>query len=166
MINSNIQIDISVINLFLDYCSTNHDYKLGISGYNYSMMKNVPPNEITFGIMIKIFGFARNLSKAFDLLDLMKVFKIKPSIIIYTNLVHISFYNKNPKKAELSYTLFRKDKGKGDKLLYSKMIDGLIRFKEINKIKKYIKYTFEDKCSLKDETIKKLRRIYSNDEVM
>ena len=127
------------------------------------MIKNIKPNEITFGIMIKIYGFARNLSKAFDLLDLMKVYKIKPSIIIYTNLVHISFYNRNPKKAALSYTLFRKDGGKGDKLLYSKIIDGMIRFKEISKVPKYIQCTFKDKCSLKDETIRKLRKIYSND---
>ena len=93
------------------------------------MMKNVHPNEITFGIMIKIFGFSRELYKAFDLLDLMEVYKIKPSIIIYTNLIHISFYNRNPRKAELAFTLFKKKGLQGDRLMYSKLIDGLIRFK-------------------------------------
>ena len=74
------------------------------------MMKNVEPNEITFGIMVKIFGFARELQKAFDLLDLMAVFGIEASIIIFTNLIHISFYNRNPRKAELAFTLFKKTK--------------------------------------------------------
>lgn len=103
MLASNIETDISVINLFLDSCSNVNDYKLGINAYQYVMMKNIHPNEITFGVMIKIFGFAKELNKAFDLLDLMETYEIKPSIVIYTNLIHISFYNKNPGKAELAF---------------------------------------------------------------
>ncbi len=82
----------------------------------------------------------------------MGAYHIKPSIIIYTNLVHISFYNRNPRKAELAFTLFKKLKVRGDKLLYSKIIDGLIRFRQINKINKYIKYALKDGCSLKPAT--------------
>lgn len=108
MIKSDIQVDISVVNLFLETCSTKQNFKLSIEGYKFSMMHNLVPNEITFGIMIKVFGFARELHKAFELLDLMKVYKINPSIIVFTNLVHISFYNRNPKKAELAFSLFRK----------------------------------------------------------
>ncbi len=74
MIKSDITIDISVVNLFLDSCANNKEYKLGIQGYQFAMMKNVLPNVITFGIMIKIFGFSRELYKAFDLLDLMEVY--------------------------------------------------------------------------------------------
>lgn len=59
----------------------------------------------------------------------MKVYSIEPSIIIFTNLIHISFYNRNPRKAELAFTLFRKMKLGGDALIYSKIIDGLIRFR-------------------------------------
>lgn len=72
------------------------------------MMKGIEPNEITFGIMVKIFGFSGDLEKAFDLLDLMKVYKMTPSIIIFTNLIHISFFNRNIRKAELAFTLFKK----------------------------------------------------------
>lgn len=61
MINAGIEIDVSVINLFLDSCANKVDFKLGITGYQYAMMKNVEPNEITFGIMVKIYGFAREL---------------------------------------------------------------------------------------------------------
>ena len=56
----------------------------------------------------------------------MKVYNIEPSIIIFTNLIHISFYNRNPRKAELAFTLFRKHNLDGDALIYSKIIDGLI----------------------------------------
>ena len=94
MITSDSRMEISVINLFLDYCSTTKDFKLAIECYKYTIVKNITPNEITFGIMVKVYGFSRELHKAFDLLDLMKAYKINPSIIIYTNLVHISFYNR------------------------------------------------------------------------
>lgn len=153
MIQAKIKIDVSVVNLFLENCSNKIDFKLAIKGYQYAMMQNICPNEITFGIMIKVFGFSRELYKAFDLLDLMDVYNIKPSIIIYTNLVHISFYNRKVRKAELAYTLLRKQKIKGDCLLYSKLIDGLIRFRDINKVPKYVNYALKEKCTLKRDTI-------------
>ena len=144
------KIDISVVNLFLDFCSNNVDYRLGIEGYKYTIVKNIKPNEITFGIMVKIYGFSRELHKAFDLLDLMAAYKIIPSIIVYTNLVHISFYNRKPKKAELAYILYKKLGHKGDRLLFSKIIDGLIRYREYSKVMKYVNYALVDGCSLKD----------------
>lgn len=38
MIKSKIRIDVSVINLFLESCSTKDDFKLAIDGYKFSMM--------------------------------------------------------------------------------------------------------------------------------
>lgn len=114
MIRSPIKKDVSVVNLFLETCSTKNDHALAIEGYKYSMMHSVTPNEVTFGIMVKVFGFARKLEKAFELLDLMKVYHMKPSIIIFTNLIHISFYNRSYRKAELAYSLLKKCKIQGD----------------------------------------------------
>ena len=164
MIGKFKDLDISVVNLFLDSCATPKDFKLGIQGYQYSMMKNVTPNEVTFGIMVKIFGFSRELRKAFDLLDLMAVYEISPSIIIFTNLVHISFYNSNPRKAELAYTLFKRKGLKGDKLLYSKLIDGFIRYKELKKVPKYINLAMEEEVGLKPDTYEKIGKKFGNDK--
>jgi hypothetical protein len=33
MINAGIEIDVSVINLFLDSCANKVDFKLGVTGY-------------------------------------------------------------------------------------------------------------------------------------
>lgn len=71
------------------------------------MGKKIKLNEITFGIMIKIFGFAHKLNSAFELLDIMNTFDIKPSIIIFTNLIHISFYNKKSDYALKAYKSFK-----------------------------------------------------------
>ncbi len=165
MIHSKISVDISVINLFLESCANKNEFRYAIKCYQYSMMQNVKPNEITFGIMIKIFGFSRELYKAFDLLDLISVYNIVPSIIIFTNLVHISFYNRNPRKAELAVTLFKRTGRRGDCLLYSKIIDGLIRFRQVNKIHKYINYALKDKCRLKSDTIKNILKHFNNPEM-
>lgn len=158
------KVDVSVMNLFLDSCATPSDYHIGIKCYQYIMMKNIKPNEITFGIMVKIYGFSKELHKAFDLLDLMRVFEITPSIIIYTNLIHISFYNRNPKKADIAYALIKKDGLKGDRLLYSKLIDGMMRFKDHNKVVKYVGLTAKDNCCLKKPTLDRLFEYFKNDE--
>ena len=115
--------------------------------------------------MVKVYGFARELHKAFELLELMKAYEIKPSIIIYTNLIHISFYNRNPRKAELAFTLCRKSKNRGDAVLYSKIIDGLIRFRQINKVPKYIKYCLKEKCSLKPHTVNSILKYFKSSEM-
>lgn len=108
--------------------------------------------------MVKLYGFSRELAKAFELLDLMAVYEIHPSIIIFTNLIHISFYNRKPRKAELAYQLLKKKKLRGDCLLYSKIIDGLIRFKEFNKIEKYIDLALKERVALKNKTYKSIRK--------
>jgi len=150
-------IDISVVNLFLDSCANPTDFRLGIQGYQYVLENNLRPNEITFGIMIKTYGFSRELEKAFDLIELMRVYEIKRSIIIYTNLIHISFYSKNCRKAELAFTLMKKEGLVGDKLLYSKLIDGLIRFGETTRLEKYLDHSIADDCGIKAETIERIR---------
>lgn len=59
MINAKIQIDISVVNLFLESCANKDFHKLAVNAYQFTMMNNIDPNEITFGIMIKVYGFAK-----------------------------------------------------------------------------------------------------------
>ena len=157
MLNTPIESDISVVNLFLDSCANQQDFKLAISAYQYVMGKNIVPNEITFGVMIKVFGYSREIHKAFDLLDLMSVYKINPSIVIYTNLIHISFYNKNPKKAETAFAIYKKGGARGDKLMYSKLIDGLLRYSELSRVIKYLDEAIRDECSLRPDSFQKLK---------
>lgn len=164
MITNLPEVDVSVVNLLLDSCSTPNDFRLAVQGYQYAMMKNIAPNEITFGIMVKVYGFSRELQKAFDLLDLMAVYEIQPSIIIYTNLVHISFYNKSPKKAEIAFTLFKRAGLRGDRLLYSKLITGLCKFKDSQKVDKYLDYAIADGCGLKPDCIEFLYDIFEGDD--
>ena len=159
MLESSINVDVSVVNLFLDCCANKADFQLGIKGYQLADVHKVRPNEVTFGIMIKIYGFSRELGKAFDTLDVMKAYGIKPSIIVFTNLVHISFYSRNLKRVEQAYRLFKKEKLKGDRLLYSKLVDGFLRNRDIPRALKYLNFAYQEKVPLKPEVCDKLERV-------
>ena len=159
MLESTISVDVSVVNLFLDCCANKFDYKLGIKGYQLADAHKIKPNEVTFGIMIKIYGFSRELGKAFSTLDVMKAYGIRPSIIVFTNLVHISFYSRNLKRVEEAYRLFKKEKLKGDRLLYSKLVDGFLRNKDIARAMKYLNFSFQEKVPLKLDVCDKLERV-------
>lgn len=166
MIDSKIEYDISIINLFLEACAASDDNKLGIQSFEYFRAQKAVFNEITMGIMVKIYGACYKLKDAFDLYELFAEIGCKPSLIFFTNLIHVSFYNKKPNKAELVFTLMKKDGVRGDKLMYSKLIEGLIRYKQITKILLYVKAAVEDQCTLKQELIDSLHEIFEDDEEM
>ena len=159
LLNGQVEADISIVNLFLDSCANYHNYNLALKIYEQADLHKIKPNEITFGIMIKVYGFSRELKKAFDLIPVMKAYDIIPSIIVYTNLVHISFYNKNFRKVESAFSMFKRDKLKGDRLLYSKLIDGFLRFKDMGRALKYLNYAHQEKCPIKKEVWEKLDRM-------
>ena len=117
------------------------------------------------GIMVKIYGAQFKLKSAFDLITLFKQLEIKPSLIFFTNLIHVSFYNKKPGKAELAFTLMKKEDIKGDKLMFSKLIEGLLRFKQTARIPEYIQRTIDDGCTLRSELIDQLSEIYEDEPV-
>ena len=165
MLKSEISVDVSVVNLFLDCCANNRDFKLGIKGYQLSDKHKVKPNEVTFGIMIKIYGFSRELGKAFAALDLMKAYKIRPSIIVFTNLVHISFYSRNLKRVEQAYRLFKKEKLKGDRLLYSKLVDGFLRNRDVPRALKYLNLCHQEKVPLKPDVCDKLEKVINKKDI-
>lgn len=65
---------------------------------------------------------------------------MQASIIFFTNLIHISFMLRNSRKAELAFNLFKKTGKRGDSLMYSKLIEGVIKAKKHEKIGFYLDY--------------------------
>lgn len=159
MLEKNQYEEPSVLNMFLEG-SSNHKYcQLGIRAFDLALQQKIVPNEITFGIMVKIFGFARNLRRAFELVEEIENRKMRASIIFFTNLIHISFMNKNPRKADLAFKLFKKTGGKGDSLMFSKLIEGSIKSKRMEKIGYYLKFVKEEKTGLNPKTIGKINQM-------
>lgn len=159
LLNSEITADISIVNLFLDSCANYNNFKLALKIYEQADLHKIKPNEITFGIMIKVYGFSREVKKAFDLIPVMKAYGIVPSIIVYTNLVHISFYNKAFRRVEEAYSMLKRDRIKGDRLLYSKLISGFLRFRDYPRAFKYLRFAHQDRCPVKKEVWEKLDKL-------
>lgn len=109
--------------------------------------------------MVKLYGFGRQLKDAFDLLKEMEKRDMSPSIIFFTNLIHISFMLRNSRKAELAFKLFKKTGNKGDSLMYSKLIEGLIKLKKQERIGYYLDYVQKEKTGLNLKTINKINSI-------
>jgi pentatricopeptide repeat protein len=163
MIESKIEYDVSIINMYLESCASSDDMKLGMSSFENLVKKNIQLNDITMGIMVKIYGACFKLKSAFDLLEYIAKHNMHPSLIFFTNLIHVSFFNKKPAKAELVATLMAKEKVKGDKLMFSKLIEGLLRFKQTQNIPTYIQQAIDDESTLKKELIAQLFEIYEDD---
>ena len=164
MLSANFKIDVSVVNLYLDFCAHPKDFKLGLRAWSLAERKHIRPNEVTFGILIKLYGFSRELNKAFALVEIMNAYCIRPSIIVFTNLVHISFYSRKLKRAELAFRLLKKQKLQGDRLLYSKLVDGFLRVKDKNRALKYLSFAHLERIPLRSETCDKLEEIISNSD--
>lgn len=165
MIDSKIEYDVSIMNLFLESCASSDDHKIGMSSFEYLHKRKVAFNEITMGIMVKIYGAQFKLKSAFGLLEVFSEINLKPSLIFFTNLIHVSFFNKKPAKAELAFTLMKKEGIKGDKLMYSKLIEGLLRFKQAERVPVYLQAAIDDNCGLKNELIDQLFEIYEDESV-
>lgn len=159
LLNSNITPDISIVNLFMDSCANYHDFKMGLKIFEQADLHRIRPNEVTFGIMIKVYGFAREVDKAFDLIPVMKAYGISPSIIVYTNLIHISFYNKKLRRVEEAYSLIKKNRIRGDRLMYSKLIDGFLRFRDQRKALKYLNFAHQEQVPIKTDVADKLEEL-------
>lgn len=163
MIDSKIEYDVSIMNLFLESCASFDDHKIGMSSFEYLHKRKVAFNEITMGIMVKIYGAQFKLKSAFGLLEVFAEINLKPSLIFFTNLIHVSFFNKKSAKAELAFTLMKKEGIKGDKLMYSKLIEGLLRFKQAERVPVYLQAAIDDNCGLKNELIDQLFEIYEDE---
>lgn len=165
LIETNQKYEISSIcNNFLESCANKMMWKLGFKAWNLILEKNLAIDEITFGIVVKFYQHSKNLSKAFELLALMKQKKVEPTVIFFTNLIHISFGLANWEKAQEAFTLCNELGIPKDSYIYSKFLKGLIYFKKYNLVEKYLQQAIDDRIGLQQEIVQQisLNKNYGN----
>ena len=116
MIDSRITPDTAVINLFLENCFTSKkDYSSeGIELFEMLQNSRIQPNQVTFSILVKLYGRARKLGKALGVLGVMKSYYVRPGLIVFTNLVQVCFNAKRAEKAVEMYEEMLGRRIKGD----------------------------------------------------
>lgn len=137
-----------MFNYFLEKHSNKEICREGVKHFMSLMNKGLKPNPKTFGVMVKIFGFTGELNKADDLLHLMEAYDYKPNLIYFTNLVHISFYNRKPRHALKILDKCKEHKIERDSLFYSKLISGMIRFNKKKYVPDLIEDCLKEKCGV------------------
>ena len=148
---------ISLQNHLLESCFDKINWKLGMTIWNYILEKNLPMDNITFGTIVKFYQHKKDLIGAFNLLKLMQEKNIKPNIIYFTNLIHVSFSSKNHSKAIEAFELCERSGLKKDSCMYSKLIKGLYINRQFRLVRKYLLQAIDEECGLKEETIEHIR---------
>lgn len=85
----------STQNILLEACCNKIHWTKGFLVWNYILEKNLKIDVITIGIIVKYFEYKKDLRAAFALINLMKEKNLKPNIVYFTNLIHISFGFRN-----------------------------------------------------------------------
>ncbi|CEM02055.1 unnamed protein product [Vitrella brassicaformis CCMP3155] len=85
----------------------------------------VKPTAVTFSILVKLYGKARMLDKAFQMIDDMEMkFHLRPSVLVYTSLIQACIRNRQVKRAlEVFDTMNRKGE-RGDGFAFGTLING------------------------------------------
>lgn len=162
MIQGDITPDEPIFNLIMDSSADLENFKMGLSVYAIMKKCAVSPNQVTFGTLVKLYGFANMAEEAFRLLDEMRKLSIIPSLIVYTNLMHISFRCERPDLAEKSFMLMTKQGVKGDHVCFSKLITGFQELKLYKKAFSYAVKAFESGSYVRKDVLVRLRGALGN----
>lgn len=157
MIGLKISPDLAIFNQIMEACSDMHSYQEGLEAYALLKSSSCVANQVTYGTLVKLMGFAKQHVQAFDICADMKAQKLSPSVIFYTNLSHICFANRRADLAEKAFELMIKDQLIPDEICVSKMINGYTRAKQFYKAMEMIRYARKMSISVKKDSLEKLK---------
>lgn len=105
--------------------------------------QGIMPSNVTYSILIKIYGKSKNLPKALSLIKEMKDWKIKPGLIVYTCLIQTCIKSNEIEEALKKFKEMTAEGIYGDSVTYSTLLKGCLQFKK-----------FKDACDLYEEAQK------------
>jgi len=116
-----------VFNTLLNGCFKQSNVELGERLFAEMLSVSVKPTAVTFSILVKLYGKARMLDKAFQMIDDMEMkFHLRPSVLVYTSLIQACIRNRQVKRAlEVFDTMNRKGE-RGDGVTFGTLINGCV----------------------------------------
>jgi len=70
------------LNTLLDGCAKTGDQESTLKLFTEMKSNNIKPSNVTFSILIKLYGNHNQIEKALDVLELMKDTGVKPSAVV------------------------------------------------------------------------------------
>jgi len=120
-------LDEIAFNSLLNGCSKNNKVNYAETVFNSMRELNVKPSNVTFSILVKMYGKAKMLDKATEIMDLMEhEYKEKPNLFVYTCLIQACVQNMQVKRG---WDLFHSMQDKGiepDGVTYGTLIHGCV----------------------------------------
>ena len=137
MLDARVTPDLPIFNSIIEASSDPIHFKYGFEVYTLLRMNAVRPNMITFGTLVKLHGFARTPQLAFSLLGDIASLSMKPSLILMTNLIHISFANHRTDLVDKAIGVIETMGMKMDGICLEKIVRGYVKLKEFKKADKF-----------------------------
>jgi hypothetical protein len=100
--------------------------------------------------------------EAFNLLDEMAALKVTPGLIMFTNLIHISFKCERPDMADKAFQMMTNKGVKGDHICFSKLVTGFQAVKLYKKAYNYVIKAFSADSYVRSEVLVRLRGSLGN----
>ena len=94
--------------------------------------QNILPSNVTYSILIKIYGKARQLDKALAIIQEMKSRGINPGIIVYTCLIQTCIKSGDIATALMKFKEMVSEGIVGDQVTYSTLLKGCLQFKKFS----------------------------------
>jgi pentatricopeptide repeat protein len=123
----NLVLDEIAFNSLLNGCSKNNKVSYAETVFQSMRELGVKPSNVTFSILVKMYGKAKMLDKAAEIMDLMETeYKEKPNLFVYTCLIQACVQNMQVKRG---WDLFHAMQDKGiepDAVTYGTLIHGCV----------------------------------------
>merc|ERR1719252_352862 len=95
----NLVLDEIAFNSLLNGCSKNNKVSYAETVFQSMRELGVKPSNITFSILVKMYGKAKQLDKAVQMMEMMEnEYQERPNLVVYTCLIHACVQNMEVKR--------------------------------------------------------------------
>lgn len=100
--------------------------------YKSMREQKIKPSNVTFSILVKIYGKSKQLQKALGVLEEMTELGIKPGVFVYTCIIQTCIKSKQFNIALEKFEEMKALKIQGDAVTYQTLLKGCLQFKKFS----------------------------------
>ena len=159
--DKSLNFDEVMYNSLLDGLVKSKEYSKTEIIYEEMLKEGIKPSNVTYSILIKLYGNQQKYTESLELLKKMKEEKIAPGIISLTCLLQICVKLKNIELMEQIYNEVKKRELRGDAVFYNTLVSGFVYN---NNLKRGIEILLE-KMSIEEEDFYRKNYSFMNEKV-
>lgn len=143
-----LAIDESTFNVLLNGCSKQFRVDHAETVLAYMRVLAVRPSNITLSILVKLYGRAKMLDKAIEIVSVIEHdYKLEPNLFVYTCLIQACFQNRQDDRG---WNVFRSMQKKGiepDAITYGALIHGCLYTNKVDLAMTIVNQVYNVQCN-------------------